>query len=264
MSFKSLAVCAAVLLSCAAPASAQAVRLRFHDGLVTLNTQNAPLRAILTEWARQGGATIVNGDRVSGPPMSLELNAVPERQALDVLLRSVSGYIVAPRPAGSAGVAVFDRIMILPTSAAPANVPPAGAAGRGFPTPRPGVGMPRPVMPQPPIVPDPPEPEDFEEEPPQDDPPDEEEEPSPVTPQVRPRPGIQMPRGMVPGLLPPGQPFEIPEQEPEPEPEPADEPAVTTPSNPFGLPAGASSRPGVITPVPRGPQQRTPREDPEP
>jgi hypothetical protein len=261
MSFKSLAVCAAVLLSCAAPASAQAVRLRFHDGLVTLNTQNAPLRAILTEWARQGGATILNAERVSGPPMSLELNAVPERQALDVLLRTVSGYIAAPRAAGSTSVAVFDRIVILPTSTAPANVPPTAAAGRGFPQPRPGVGMPRPVMPQPPIVPDP---EELEEEPPQDVPPDEQEEPTLVTPQVRPRPGVQLPRGMVPGLLPPGQPFEIPEQEPEPEPEPDEEPAVATPGNPFGIPAGATSRPGVVTPVPRGQQERAPREDPDP
>lgn len=265
MSFKSLAVCAAVLLSCAAPASAQAVRLRFHDGLVTLNTQNAPLRAILSEWARQGGATIVNADRVSGSPLSLELNAVPERQALDVLLRSVSGYIAAPRAMGSTSVAVFDRIVILPTSAAPPNVPPTGAAGRGFPTPRPGVAMPRPMMPQPmpqpPIVPDP---EELEEDPPQDVAPEEQEEPEVVTPQVRPRPGVQLPRGMVPGLLPPGQPFEIPEQEPEVEPEASDEPAVTTPGNPFGIPAGATSRPGVVTPVPRGPQERAPRQDPEP
>jgi hypothetical protein len=244
-------------LCCAAPASAQAVRLRFHDGLVTLTTQNAPLRAILSEWARQGGTTIVNGDRVAGPPMSLELNAVPERQALDVLLRSVSGYMLAPRPIGDAGVSVFDRIMILPTSAAPANASPAPGAGRGFPAPRPG--MPQPVMmPQPPIIPDP---EQLEEDPPQDVAPEEEEAPV-VTPQLRPRP--QMPRGMVPGLLPPGQPFEIPQDDPEVQPEETAEPAVATPANPFGLPAGATSRPGVVTPVPRGPQQRTPREDPEP
>ncbi len=131
MSLKSLAVVAAVLFCCAAPASAQAVRLRFHDGLVTLSTQNAPLRAILVEWARQGGTTIVNGDRVVGPPLSLELNAVPERQALDVLLRSVSGYMLAPRAAGSPGVTVFDRIMILPTSTAPANAPPPAPPAAG-------------------------------------------------------------------------------------------------------------------------------------
>ena len=40
---------------------------------------------------------IVNGERVAGPAVTLELQDVSERQALDVLLRGVSGYIVAPR-----------------------------------------------------------------------------------------------------------------------------------------------------------------------
>jgi hypothetical protein len=253
MSLKSLAVVAAVLFCCAAPASAQAVRLRFHDGLVTLSTQNAPLRAILVEWARQGGTTIVNGERVVGPPLSLELNAVPERQALDVILRSVSGYMLAPRAAGNPGVTVFDRIMILPTSTPPVNAPPPGAAGRGFPMPR--TVMPQPVMPQP--TPE----EELEDNPPDDVEP-EEEEPQVVTPQLRTRP--QLPRGMVPGLLPPGQPFEIPQEEPEAEPEETQEPTTTTPGNPFGIPAGTTSRPGVVTPVPRGDQQRAPQPDPEP
>ena len=84
------------------------------------------MRAILQEWARLGGATIVNGDRVTGPPVTLELTGVPERQALDIVLRSVAGYIVAPRPVGSQGVSAFDRIMILPTSVAPRAPAPAG------------------------------------------------------------------------------------------------------------------------------------------
>jgi hypothetical protein len=262
MSLRSLAV-AAVLLSWAVPASAQGIDLRFHEGLVTLSTQNAPLRAILTEWAKQGGTTIVNGEKVAGAPMSLELNAVPERQALEVLLRGVSGYMLAPRPAGTPGVSVFDRIMILPTSNAPANA--AAPAGRGFPTasaaPRPP--FPRPAMPQPPVVPSP---EELEEDPPEDIAPEEEieEEPPVVTPQVRPRP---MPR-VFPGLVPGGQPvpFQIPDDQPEEvEPDdPATQPTAPQPGNPFGIPAGATSRPGVVTPVQRGPEQRTPRTDPEP
>jgi hypothetical protein len=257
MSLRLLAIFTAVTLCCALPARAQGIKLRFHDGLVTLSTQNAPLRAILSEWARQGGTTIVNADRVSGPPMSLELNAVSERQALDVLLRSVSGYMLAPRPLGTPGISVFDRIMILPTSSAPPN---AAAGGRGFPSPRP-VRPPiaRPVMPQ---MPEPTPEELLEEEPPQDIAPEEEEAPV-VTPQLRPRPPQQR---VFPGLIPGGQamPFQIPEpeddvevEEPDPQPQPAA-------GNPFGIPAGASSRPGVVTPVPQRPQQRTPRADPEP
>jgi len=257
MSLRLLTIFAAIVLCWALPARAQAIKLRFHDGLVTLSTQNAPLRTILSEWARQGGTTIVNGERVAGAPMSLELNAVPERQALDVLLRSVSGYMLAPRPLGTPGVSVFDRIMILPTSNAPSSPAPGG---RGFPQPgiRPGIGMPRPVMPQPPMVPTP---EELEEDPPQDVPPEEEEAPV-VQPQLRPRPQQRV----FPGLIPGGQaqPFEIPqdiqeETEPDPQPQPQ-----AVPGNPFGLPAGATSRPGVVTPVPQGQQQRPQRADPEP
>ena len=114
-----------------------AVTLQFNDGQVTLSAQNAPVRAILAEWARLGGATIVNGDRVAGPPVTLELTGVPERQALDVVLRSVAGYMVAPRRAGSQGASAFDRIMILPTSTAP-RAPRAGRrrGGRGPVMPR--------------------------------------------------------------------------------------------------------------------------------
>src|SRR6266545_4432696 len=104
MSFRALA--AVVLLSavCAVPASAQQpIKLEFKDGRVSLNAQNAPVRAILSEWARLGGSIIVNGDRVAGAPVTLEFVAVPERQALDTLLRSVAAYMLAPRRAGSVG-----------------------------------------------------------------------------------------------------------------------------------------------------------------
>src|SRR5687768_2788930 len=103
----------------ALPARAQAVTLRFHDGLVTLRAQNAPLRAILAEWARLGGTTVVNAERVAGGPLTLELNGVPEAQALGILLRNVSGYMAATRAAGTPGASLYDRILILPTSSAP-------------------------------------------------------------------------------------------------------------------------------------------------
>src|SRR5687768_3548900 len=74
----------------AARAGAQdAIKLEFKDGQVTLRARNAPVRAILTEWARVGGATIVNGDRVTGAPVTLEVTGMPEQQALDIVLRGV-------------------------------------------------------------------------------------------------------------------------------------------------------------------------------
>jgi hypothetical protein len=135
MAFRVLTV-AAILFGWTLPAGAQqSVTLEFSAGKVTLNAQNAPVRAILAEWARLGGATIVNGDRVVGPPVTLQLTSVSERQALDVVLRGVSGYMAAPRAAGSSGASVFDRIVILPVSVAPRNPPPA-AAGAGRPGPQ--------------------------------------------------------------------------------------------------------------------------------
>ena len=131
---------AAVLLGWALLLRAQqSVTLQFNDGHVTLSAQNAPVLVIIAEWARFGAATIVNGDRVAGLPVTLELTAVPERQALDIVLRGVAGYMLAPRQAGSRSTSAFDRIVILPTSVAPKNPPPAPVASV---RPRPAVRRP--------------------------------------------------------------------------------------------------------------------------
>ena len=60
-----------------------------------------PLRQILAEWAKVGGTRIVNAERVTGPPVTLSCSKVPEQQALAVLLRSVAGYLAAPRRAAA-------------------------------------------------------------------------------------------------------------------------------------------------------------------
>ncbi len=44
---------------------------------------------------------------------------MPEAQALDTVLRSAAGYVMAPRMAGSPGTSRYDRIMILATSRPP-------------------------------------------------------------------------------------------------------------------------------------------------
>jgi hypothetical protein len=49
--------------------------------------------------------------------MSIELNNVPESQALEVLLRAMSGYIAAPRAVDVANLSRFDRIIVMPTLA---------------------------------------------------------------------------------------------------------------------------------------------------
>ena len=234
-----------VFLAAALPAFAQQpVTLQFQGGLVTLRAQNAPVRAILAEWARLGGATIVNGDRVAGPPVTLELTGVPERQALDIVLRNVAGYMLAPRRAGGSGPSAFDRVMILPTSAAPRNPAPA-AASTGA---RPALARP-PVLQRPPDTLEPQadmsQPEDVAAE--------TEAQPGPPVPPNDPR---RVPRPLIRRPVPPNA-----EQGADPQ-EPAETPAqgtvAPTPTNPFGVPVGSSSTPGVVTVPPRTQTQQTP------
>jgi hypothetical protein len=105
---------------------------------------------IMAEWARIGQTKIVNGDKMV-TRVSLNLVEVPERLALDVLLRSASGFMAAERRTAVAGASVFDSIMILPTSVAPANSGPIASPPQRF--------VPRP-MPQP--MPEPAEPGDVD------------------------------------------------------------------------------------------------------
>src|SRR5471032_1152184 len=140
-----LFVLTVAMIGCASLARAQQpLRLQIASGRVTLHAQNVPVRTILTEWARLGGAKIVNGDRVVGAPVTLDLENVPERQALEILLRGVSGYMFALRVPGTPGASMYDRIMILPTSAAPRNPPPAATPGPIFPN---VPGLVRPIGP---------------------------------------------------------------------------------------------------------------------
>jgi len=219
------------LIGCAALVRAQQpLRLQIAGGRVTLHAQNVPVRTILAEWARLGGATVINGDRVAGLPLTLELEGVPEREALDIILRGVSGYMLAAREPGGAGASMFDRIMILPTSAAPRN-PPASPAPIFSNAPN---GIVRPLQPRPPIA---------------DQEPDDTGLPGDGD-------GIPIPRPVaIPRPTP--NPVGMPVFPPPPINTSDDTPAqttppgvVVTPTNPFGMPPGSSLRPGVVTPAP--------------
>jgi hypothetical protein len=137
MNLRSVSLCAILLLGYAGSVSAQAVKLEFVGGLVNLTVQNAPARVVLAEWARLGGTQMVNGNNVTGAPLTLELIGVAERYALEVILRGVPGYIVSNRQSpGVGGASAFDRVMIMPTTRA---VAPAGGATFGAPVQRPPV-----------------------------------------------------------------------------------------------------------------------------
>jgi len=123
---KLLACAFAVCLLTCATASAE-VRVTIHDGLVTVVAKDATLRQILAEWARVGQTKIVNAERIPGGPVTLELLDVPEVQALDTLLRSVAGYLAAPRAELASNLSQFDRVVVMPTSSAPRAQPVAQA-----------------------------------------------------------------------------------------------------------------------------------------
>ena len=110
-----IAVAACVMSALAGSAQAADVKLQIRNGLVTLEANNVTVREILAEWAKVGQTRIENGAKVGGGPVTLVLKDVPERDALDILLRSVSGYIAAPRPVVLADASVYDRILVLAT-----------------------------------------------------------------------------------------------------------------------------------------------------
>src|SRR5512142_1819437 len=85
-----------VVILTAATVSAD-VQLSIADGRVSLVAKDATVRQILAEWARVGQTRIVNGERVPGGPITIELHDVSEARALDTILRTVSGYMAAPR-----------------------------------------------------------------------------------------------------------------------------------------------------------------------
>jgi hypothetical protein len=249
MKTSALLAAVAVLSLLPARSDAQQMTLQIQNGLVTLDAQNVSVRQILAEWARIGGARIVNGEKVTGSPVTLQLTGVPEKQALDTILRGVSGYMLASRQPGTVGASAFDRILILPTSSAPR--PTVAPANTAF--------VPRPMPAQPP---EPVETEviaDDDHDEPDADAVEGSEDPDP--PEVVPNPQFQrrpFPNPMGPQGQPimPQGPFTGPPQPMQDDEEaPTKQPPSTAPLN---VPPGASSTPGVIAPVPQQDPQQVP------
>jgi hypothetical protein len=107
-----------------------------HDGLVTIVAKEATVRQILAEWARVGQTTIVNAERIAGGPQNIELSEVPEKQALDIILRSVNGYLAAPRATIDRNASRFDRVVVLPGTTQPRSLTASSAPPPALPQPR--------------------------------------------------------------------------------------------------------------------------------
>ena len=209
------------------------VKVSIQNGRVSIVANDATVRQILTEWARVGQMKIVNVEKIPGGPQTIELTNVPEAEALDVLLRSISGFIAAPRvtPA-AANASQFDRIVVMPTAASPRAPASASAA--------PPQSMPQ-AMPQQAV---------------DDDTDDERPQPAvPMPPNGArgpvfnqfPRPQVVNPQGQ-----PAPQPFNNPAQ---PQVVPQDQqPPVQQPSAQPSAPFGGVAVPGMVAPAP--PQQQ--------
>jgi hypothetical protein len=220
------ALAVALLAVAASPARAGEVKVTLNQGLVTIIADDAPISRILAEWARVGQTKIVNGDKMM-TVVSLQLVDVPERQALDILLRSASGYMAAERPTALQGASAFDRIMILPFSRPPAASPVMTTNS----VPQPFNQQPRPMMPQPPP--------DVDDAHPV--------MPPGMGPQAQPNAGQQT--APMPGMLPPtGNQNATPGQNQTPQtlPRPGFLPAPAGPQQPvpFGAPAVPGKPPG--------------------
>ena len=113
------------MMAAAAGVAGPRVELTMRDGRVWLVADEVTVGQVLAEWARVGGTRIVNGERVPGGRVTLRFDGIAEQEALDILLRTASGFIAVQRTVAAAaydpGLSRFDRILILPTSAAPSE-----------------------------------------------------------------------------------------------------------------------------------------------
>lgn len=238
---KALGIAAVVLFAafCFGSTASADVRLSLQDGRVSIVAHDATVRQILTEWARVGQIKIVNLERIPGGPQTIELTNVPESEALELLLRSVSGFIAAPRAVPAGGSASqFDRIMVMPTAAAPRPAPgavpaPAAPIFQQAAPPQPSDDdvddeRPAPPVAVPPGVPRPPIFNQFPQ-------------PQLVNPQTGQPMGVAQP-------VNPGQPAQVVQPQP---PQPSAFPSA---------PSGGVAVPGMVAPAP----QQQPGQPPQP
>jgi hypothetical protein len=114
-----------------AAAQASHVSLVIDDRGVTLDARDAPLRDILAEWSRVGGTKVLNAETLDPRPVTISLSGIGERQALDILLRDIGGYILSARKADQHTASQFAGLVVVAArAAAVTSVRPAPFAAR--------------------------------------------------------------------------------------------------------------------------------------
>ena len=135
-----LAVAALAVSPAAAQTATPGVSLTIRDGKVTLKAEQASLRQILSEWERQGKVRVVGADKLVGAPVTLTLVDMPEKQALEIVMRGVPGYMAVDRIAQAevpaAGPSRFDRVVVMARTTTPMAAGGGALSGsRGMPSP---------------------------------------------------------------------------------------------------------------------------------
>jgi hypothetical protein len=222
-----------VLALMARPAAAEVHVTIDPGGRVTVSAKNATVGQILAEWARVGQTKIVNPERAGGGVLTIELTNMPEVEAIEIILRSAGGYVLAPRRTEMANASLYDRILILPQSSPVSAARPAAAT---LPQPRPGAPTPpRPFVPPQPgqiAVPQPAQ--------------DDSDEPA------------DRPAGAIPAVRPP-----VFNTFPQAAPQRTDPPAPPAPATSVTMPVGVAV-PGMIVPTPQPQPAGQPGAAPQP
>lgn len=235
---KRLASALLLLIWSASPSWAAGLTLSLQNGLVSLDAQDVTVRQILTEWARIGRTRIVNVERITGGPITLKFDDIPEKQALGIVLRSVPGYMALPRAIPVADASLYDSILVMATTTPVAALRPQ-QPGTGFPGLQGAIQggsftqlRPNPQAPlSPGMLPEQPDPDDQ-----MDDPALAAAAAAGLVPVPAFNPG---PSAISAPLMPPGGANQTP----------APMPGVGAPPNPWNLPVG-SAQPGLAPPPP--------------
>ena len=123
------------------PAHAQELSLTLDGEAVTLHATNVTVDEILARWSKTTGLTVVSQNgHGSDVPVTVHVSGVSEREALGLVLRDLSGYIMGERRDPQTGAIRIDRLVILPDSAARASDAPPVA--RRWPVPAAAVPAP--------------------------------------------------------------------------------------------------------------------------